>query len=484
MRKLLLLACIFSLAACGGGSGADGKGVSGKITTAVAFHAINFTTDRDYTVMADQAGEGQYCSVYLEQGQTVNENDIRDIIDNFDNIIYPRIRAAYGEEQPDVNGDSKIYILLLDIKDDYPSVNAYISGYFDPVDLYPSLSNSNGKKILYMDVYPGLYNAPRYYPGNPDPNFIDTLAHEFQHLIHHNIKSADKIWLNEAMSEIAPFYAFNKPDWLRVRTFETGDYHSDSLTDWGGYLPDYAVVYMWAQYMADRFPNDVFRNILAVPNKIGIDSVEEYLVSLGQGIDFASVFRDWSIAIFFGDNTTVFTDNAVWTYKTITTWPSVYNGLQGLYGPDNLNHAGPRSFGPWSLGYSWYDNTSTPLNWSRGPSSTLSASIYDRSLTGGLTFDMIPDKPYPFDNTAYLIQQNARDVGDAGSVYWSISSLGPPFLQAETTDTLPTASEKLRAFAAAANPAVQTRGAATASAPATPVPVCVHDILLRREKIK
>ena len=35
---------------------------------------------------------------------------------------------------------------------------------------------------------------------------------------------------------------------------------------------------MWAQYMADRFPDNVFRNILANDNT-GIESVEEYLKS-------------------------------------------------------------------------------------------------------------------------------------------------------------------------------------------------------------
>ena len=472
MKKLILLACIFSLAACGGGGG-DIKSGGGESESTLTFHAYNFRTNSYYSINADLKGAGDHCRVYVEHGWTVDPADIQDIINNFE-IIYPKLRDSYGEEKQNVNGDSKIYILLLDIQDDFnwPAMTGYTDGYFNPVDLYMNERHSNRRKVLYMDIHPGLYFSGFYYPKSPNPNFRDTLAHEFQHLIHYNIKPSDDTWLNEAMSEVASFYAFNEPRWNRVELFQRNDNHSNSLTNWSHELADYAVVYMWAQYMADRFPNDVFRNILAVKNQRGKDSVEEYLGGhsdyLGKKLGFASVFRDWSIAMFFGDNTTVFTDNAVWTYKSINTWPGSYNGvsLPGLFKPANLNRAGLRSLGPWSIGYDWRNDTTTSLLRTRGESSTLQASFY--TPTGGLTFNMAPNTPYAYDDTLFLILQNTQDAS-----YGAMPVNQPTSSQAGAASsthhkTPPTPAEKLSAFS--------TEELSQGSV-IRPIPVCMQDIL-------
>ncbi len=228
-----------------------------------------------YTTTAVKVGEGEHCYVYLEKGMegAVDESAIEEFVGQFDNVIYPSVRNAFGSEpSPGVDGDPKIYILLMDIKDGY-SGGSYIAGYFDPYNEYPEsiAASSNEKEIFFMDVD----------PGNPSGStFRKVLAHEFQHMIHWNLKDNDDTWLDEAMSEIAPYYAGYGPNYGRVMTFEDGTNRSDSLTDWpdNADLKDYAVVYMWAQYMVDRFPDNVFRNILANDNT-GMESVEEYLKS-------------------------------------------------------------------------------------------------------------------------------------------------------------------------------------------------------------
>ncbi|MBE0602510.1 MAG: hypothetical protein IH611_02635, partial [Deltaproteobacteria bacterium] len=373
----------------------------------------------------------------------------------------PGVRNGFGSEpNPGVDGDPKIYILLLDIRDGSTG-ESYIAGYFDAYNENPSYLDSNKKEIFYMDIS----------PGDPSkPTFRKVLAHEFQHMIHWNQKDNDDTWLDEAMSEVAPYFAGYGANYSRVLTFQEGNNRSDSLywpypTSLAG-LKDYAVVYMWAQYMVDRFPDNVFRNILSYDNT-GMESVEEYLDSLSAGLTFSSIFRDWSIAVFSGTNTGL-TDNSVWAYKTIDTWPGLHEGynLPGMFTDNNLNTSSLPSLAPWSIDMYWY--TSSPLTWTGVSSPSPQASVYDWKNNGALTFSFPPDTPYFFDNAAILILQNTNDN--------QTSTSGTNAALAEPSAKIIPPAAKLRAVAESA------AGKSLAAATGEPVPVCVHDFLAHREK--
>ena len=515
------MVCILSLAGCGGGGG-DSK--APPPDGGVNFWAINTKTDTMYSLKADLIGEGEHCYIYLERnGRKTSAPDVPSIIHQFDNVIYPKLRAAYGEE-PDVDNDPKVYLLLLDIIDDWngTTVQAYYAGYFFSMDQDTSWHYSNKRDIIYLDIY----------PGNPNPlsdinrfnTFRSCMAHEFQHMIYWHKTggvSINDTWLNEAMSELASFYAFDEPSWSRVASFVSYDptynitRHSDSLTDWGpnnnliATLADYDVVYMWAQYIADRFDNKVldhyaFRSILdnTATSGRGKVSVQSYLDSLNQGLTFASVFRDWANAVFFGNNdggNPVSTDCTLWTYKTINTWPGSYGGysVHGLFNPaakydsigryinnyhGNLNNYGLRQLRPWSLGYYWKTSVPTPgsVTWTQpvGGSLNLYASLFYNEFPTDLDKfepDMISENTYTYNGTAYMFLQNAQDAPAADP---GMSSSIESFLGSAQPQTPPTFGAKLHAFSQ--NVAAPTRGAA-----AEPMPVCMHDILSRQaEKIQ
>ncbi len=289
MRKIAFLLMVALLTAgCGGGGGG---GTTGGASSTLSFYVWDFVEEDKYTIQADKVAEGDHCYIYLEQGMAgrVTESAIDDLVEQFDNAIYQGLRDAFGSEpNPGVDGDPKIYILLMDIKDGY-SGGSYIAGYFDSDNEHPRdsgyWSESNAKEIFFMDVDPGVASGA---------TFRRVLAHEFQHMIHWEQKTnrlgfQDDTWLDEAMSEVAPYYAGYGPNYSRILTFESGSNRSDSLTLWGDNpvdpLPDYAVVYMWAQYIADRFPGDAFRNILASDRR-GVASVEEYLISQEPTLSF------------------------------------------------------------------------------------------------------------------------------------------------------------------------------------------------------
>ena len=76
--------------------------------------------------------------------------------------------------------------------------------------------------------------APGIVAGDAD--FDDTLAHEFQHMIHweqktHLKKLDDDTWLDEAMSTIAGTYCGYGPSWYSVWIYEQDPSNSLALWD-------------------------------------------------------------------------------------------------------------------------------------------------------------------------------------------------------------------------------------------------------------
>jgi hypothetical protein len=229
---------------------------------------------------------------------------------------------------------------------------------------------------------------------------------------------------------------------------------------------------MWAQYIADRFPGDAFRNILASDRR-GVASVEEYLISQEPTLSFSSVFRDWSIAVFSGSNGSL-TGNADWSYRTIDTWAGyhydIYGNeylLPGMFTTANRNRSSLPALPAYSIDMYWYDNTYSSFTWNVDSSPSPSASAYDWKAGGLLTFDFPAAIPFTYDNAAVLILQN----GSGDNTSTSAASVAPD---------VAAAAAKLRA--AAESDVVKSLVEATGE----PVPVCVDDILSRRygEKIK
>ncbi len=227
----LVLSIAAFLTGCGGGgsspafSPAPEKSTGG---TTVSFRAVDFTSETLYTLKATKVAEGSHCYVYLENGQTVSADKIQAIADEFDNTIYAEDTSTFGgEPNPGVDSDPKIYILLLNIRDGFNGTTnmTYIAGYFDSGNEYPvsSVSYSNQKEMVFMDINPAT-------PGSS--GFFNTLAHEFQHMIHweqkeHQRNVSDDTWLDESMSEIAASYCGYGPSYSRVLTFEKSP--TDSL---------------------------------------------------------------------------------------------------------------------------------------------------------------------------------------------------------------------------------------------------------------
>ena len=65
------------------------------------------------------------------------------------------VRRLFGPA-PNVDGDGRLDVLLLDIADEFESTGGYVAGFFDPNDL-TERPHSNGRDVLYIDLAPTVF---------------------------------------------------------------------------------------------------------------------------------------------------------------------------------------------------------------------------------------------------------------------------------------------------------------------------------------
>lgn len=240
---------------------------------------------------------GKHCYVYVEDTQSVSQSAIGKVQKQFDEVIYPTNTSIFGAEaRPGLDNDLKINLLMADIQDGYTNPeDGYVAGYFFAGDQmlqaeFPSGSKvkSNEREILYLDTY----------PCDPDANdYLEIVAHEFQHMIHHNQDKDEVTWVNEGCSQIAPvFCGFAPPGHYKLLK----DDPDRSLNNWAQWnpMPDYGQVYLWNQYIADRLLPDnksrstFFRALVSSKSK----SIGGYVSALKLfNQSFADMFTDFSI---------------------------------------------------------------------------------------------------------------------------------------------------------------------------------------------
>ncbi len=224
--------------------------------------------------------------------------NINSLANEFDTVIYPKMHEIYGSEwSPGIDNDSKIYILLTDIRKD-------AGGYFNPNDEYyknqVKNSRSNEKEILYLNI------------NSLNKTVIKSfLAHELQHMINWYQKKKvyavdEEVWLNEAMSEYAATalgydnnYSGSNLE-TRVKAFLKNP--NDSLTEWNNLNEDYASVDLFMQFLVDHYGIGILKLIITSP-QTGISAINDALQKLNSRDSFRDVFTNWVIANYLNNQT-------------------------------------------------------------------------------------------------------------------------------------------------------------------------------------
>jgi len=159
------------------------------------------------------------------------------------------------------DGDGKLTILLLDIKDGYEPGGSYVGGYFwaGNFGVVPELRQySNDCDMIYIDTYPST-------PGSMDSNAI--FAHEMQHMMNFATGIAlrgtggrQDVWIDEGLSSAAEWIYSGRHNQERINWYNEG---GSGLIDLGNnffmwenhennpnaVLDDYATVYLFFQWL-------------------------------------------------------------------------------------------------------------------------------------------------------------------------------------------------------------------------------------------
>ncbi len=221
------------------------------------FNALRTTDNTYYRTCGPLVVDDTHCQVYVEIGSGVTQAVAQTVAAEYDAHIHNQIIGAFGAVK-DVDGNGKVILLLLDIRDGYDGTGGYIAGYFDPTHMFSAstYSASNEADMLFLDVDPSV-------PG--DPEFNLTVAHELQHLISFSQTYLDEgdtskrteqdLWINEGLSSGAEYVYSGSPSQERIDW-----YNADQL----GSIAYGNNFFVWDGYFENENPNTVLDNYATV----------------------------------------------------------------------------------------------------------------------------------------------------------------------------------------------------------------------------
>lgn len=292
-RDLALLACRFNNV-CNVPETLDPPAIPYTIGSHRQFWLLNSDSGVYSQITATLQYLTEHAYFWAEDGVSFNQQEVEDLIDTFENQIYPTDRSFFGSEwTPGVDNDPHIYIIYA------ANLGNYIAGMYISIDEYNPLvvEHSNGIEAYYIDSSQDLGDEYTY----------STLAHEFQHMIHWYQDANESSFLDEGFAELAIFLNGYYPggfDWFYSTSPDI------ALTDWrdsGENNVHYGANFLFVTYFLDRFGEQATQ-ALVHDQKNELDSVDNTLQQLGitdqttgQPITADDFFLDWVIANYVHD---------------------------------------------------------------------------------------------------------------------------------------------------------------------------------------
>lgn len=215
----------------------------------------------------------------------------------------------------DVDGSGKIDVLVHDIQDGFdPGAGSlgFTGGYFSAADLVVQGANQNRADIVHLDSMPTLFSETGV---RRDPEFgLQTLAHEYQHLIFAVQHSFDLTFIDEGLAEWAEVVNGYRP--RTISYLNDAVEVSRSLLSWrdtgayGGPLgEDYQRGGLLHHYLAERLGTEMVGSI-ARGNSTGVGNYIQMLTQsqldpallsdLIQGFHVANLINDTTVSPAWG----------------------------------------------------------------------------------------------------------------------------------------------------------------------------------------
>ncbi|MBM3301959.1 MAG: hypothetical protein FJY85_18650, partial [Deltaproteobacteria bacterium] len=202
----------------------------------------NFYNSYWYASTFKMRGEGEHCEIWVALNLNFTAGDPRNdwprlnitddmvdyMINEFDTVMYPEMAEVFGEPAPldgtnslmaeyfgiddptwtfQTNDAGKAMIMVFNIRDYsyynswYPS---YIAGYFSGTSKLVYDRN-----IIHIDCWDWVNRTG---PSSARPYAYETVfVHEWQHLLHDVLDSAEDNWINEGLSMWSEVYVYGEP---------------------------------------------------------------------------------------------------------------------------------------------------------------------------------------------------------------------------------------------------------------------------------
>lgn len=217
--------------------------------------------------------------------QVFISEEITDRLYRFDAQTLPILRKTFGKEaDPGIDNDPRFHVVFT------PLISEAYNGYFSAEDSAdPRIrKTSNGMELLFLNTT--LLNRGA-------DVVVNTLSHEFQHMVHHRYDPNEPSFINEGLSGLAEYIALQdiKDSFIRSFLNDTGR----SLIWWpesGTTAPYYGSSFLFSMYLYDRFGADFIRELVKASGN-GLNGLDEALLRSGIGFSADEIFQQWTAAL-------------------------------------------------------------------------------------------------------------------------------------------------------------------------------------------
>jgi hypothetical protein len=306
--------------------------------------------------------------------------------------IFLNVSTIFGYEYGGGTGgsggrdaDQHISILFYDIDGDYsPAQTGGTLGYFWGKDFYSQAALGSTPKTNYMEIFYIDTHFADWIPGI----VASTLAHEYQHMIHFNVKSVEQglsepTWLNEMCSMVAQDLVCRN---IGLDPAEDGaakrlpqflyHYAESGVTDWlsGSTLKSYASAFAFGAYLERNYGGASLFQRIAANSLVGIPSLSAALSAEGYADDFVAAFSHYGESLVFSDKAA---GSALKTMKQ--AWSESVGGIDYVAETIDLNALQQRDIatGAWIV-----DGFGAPVRGARSydPGSAIELRPYGHSI--------------------------------------------------------------------------------------------------------
>jgi len=275
------------------------------LNTTRNFWISNTDVDQLNEVEFKLLGISDHAYFWFDTDRVPDPDQVQDAMDGFEAIVAD-IQAIFGTEHPlGIDGDSRIFIL-------HPAAtkvcqvteaNAHqcgLGGYFWAVNEYPA------EMIWFSNLHEGLImNYDAFVIGGT--NYLDTLTHEYRHLVEYWYRDSAETWEAEGQAVMAEdLLGFRSANIAFANTFMTDpDIQLDTWVSGSSRsIFHYGYGYVFSRYIYDRLGEDFFKAWAIYPDG-GLAGLEALMTEQGIELTGRQLWLDFLTALVLFDKENV-----------------------------------------------------------------------------------------------------------------------------------------------------------------------------------